>query len=135
MPAGRPTDYTPELGDYICDQLTQGRSLVSICKEDKMPATVSIYKWLREHEEFANNYARARENQADYYADEILDIADSAEDPQKARLQVDTRKWIASKLKPKKFGDKIDMTTNGKDLPTPILGGAAKSVQTDNSDQ
>lgn len=123
MPAGRPTDYTEELGDLICDRLTQGESLVRICKDADMPATVSIYKWLREHEEFANNYARARDNQADYYEDEIKEIADNAEDPQKARLQVDTRKWIASKLKPKKFGDKIDMTTNGKDLPTPILGG------------
>lgn len=134
MPAGRPTDYTEELGDKICDQLTQGMSLVKICKAEEMPATVTVYKWLREHEEFANNYARARDNQADYYADEILEIADNAEDPQKARLQVDTRKWVASKLKPKKFGDKIDMTTNGKDLPTPILGGAAKGVSTNDSD-
>jgi hypothetical protein len=135
MAGGRPTDYTEALGDKICDQLTQGMSLVKICKADAMPATVTIYKWLREHPEFANNYARARDNQADYYADEILEIADNAEDPQKARLQVDTRKWVASKLKPKKFGDKIDMTTNGKDLPTPILGGAAKSVSINDSDK
>lgn len=118
---GRPTKYTPELGDEICERIAQGESLVMICKDDHLPAPKNVYAWLRAYEDFRNNYVRAREDQADTYADEITYIADTAEDAQKARLQVDARKWVASKLKPKKYGDKIDMTTNGKDLPTPIL--------------
>jgi hypothetical protein len=116
---GRPTIYTPELGDRICDELTNGKSLVKICEPDDMPATVSIYKWLREHEEFANNYTRARENQADKYADEIVEIADRATDKDSAaamKVRVDARKWVSSKLKPKKYGDKLDLdqTIDGK---------------------
>lgn len=116
---GRPTDYTPELGDRICNELTLGKSLVKICKADDMPATVTIYRWLREHEEFSNNYARARENQADLYADEIVEIADNTDDPQKARVQIDSRKWVSSKLKPKKYGDKLDVTSDGEKLNNP----------------
>jgi hypothetical protein len=82
-----------------------------------MPSTVSIYKWLREHDEFANNYARARENQADTFADAIIDEADKAVDKDSAaaaKVKVDARKWVASKLKPKKYGDKLDMTTRAE---------------------
>lgn len=119
MPAGRPTDYTTELGDKICDQLTRGLSLVKICEPKDMPATVTIYRWLREHDEFSNNYTRARENQADKYADEIVEIADKANDKDSAaaqKVKIDARKWVSSKLKPKKYGDKLDLdaTIDGK---------------------
>jgi hypothetical protein len=106
-PGGRPTDYTPELGDDICDRLTRGESLVSICKDADKPEPKTVYRWLRIHEEFSHNYTRARDNQADTYADEIVDIADTEPDANKARVRVDARKWVASKLKPKKYGDKL----------------------------
>lgn len=127
---GRPSDYTQELADYICAEIAEGRSLRSILREDEgMPAMSSVFKWLRLHPEFAEQYARAREAQADALADELLEIADdgrndwmelrgedgqprgwkeNGEAIQRSRLRVDTRKWIASKLKPKKYGDKIE---------------------------
>lgn len=116
---GRPTDYTQELADRVCAELTLGLSLVKICEPDDMPDTRSIYRWLREHEEFSQNYTRARENQADKYADEIVEIADQATDKDSAaamKVRIDARKWVSSKLKPKKYGDKLDLdqTIDGK---------------------
>lgn len=100
MPAGRPTDYTEELGDLICAGIASGRSLVKICEDDGMPVTQSIYRWRRLHPEFSDNYAHAREDAADVFVQEIMEIADAAEveDVQVAKLRVDTRKWTASRF-------------------------------------
>jgi len=107
MVMGRPSDYTPAKADYICEQLAEGRSLRDICKEDKMPSTGTACRWLVEHTDFQEQYAHAREIQAELYADELVNISDEAqvESVQVSRLQIDTRKWVASKLKAKKYGD------------------------------
>lgn len=153
-PVGRPTDYTQELADKICAQLAQGDSMRTVCVADDMPAMTTMFRWLREKPEFKQQYEKAKEEAADALAEDMLDIADDAsndwmvvhrkddsegwqlngEHVQRSRLRIDTRKWIAAKLKPKKYGDKLDMTTNGKDLPTPILGGLTKDVSTNDSD-
>ena len=74
-----------------------------------MPNPRSVYRWIREFPEFSLNYAYAKEDQADYMAEDILNIADSADSDnvQVARLQIDTRKWTASKFKQKRYGDKL----------------------------
>ena len=107
MSAGRPTSYTPELADRICEQLADGLSMRKICEADDMPAKRTIFNWLRTNEEFLHQYERAKEESADSMTDEMLDIADGQEggEVQRDRLRVDTRKWVASKLKPKKYGD------------------------------
>lgn len=134
---GRPTKYSQELADNICSQLAMGLSLRTVCKGEGMPAMETIFSWFRKYKEFSEQYAKAKEESADALFEETIDIADdSLEDAKKYvgpgssaivnayRLKVDTRKWMMSKMKPKKYGDKLDMTTNGKDLPTPILNGA-----------
>lgn len=97
-------------------------------------------RWLRENEEFRNQYARAKEDQADFLAEEILDIADdgsndfmtitkgnktynveNTEWTSRSKLRVEARKWIAAKLKPKRYGEKIDMTSDGKAIPQTTL--------------
>ena len=120
---GRPTDYTIEIADDICYRIVQGESLNSICKTDGMPDVRSVYRWLRLHDEFSQLYARAKEDQADTLADEIQDISDErpmmtivtddetiekldAVGINRNRLRVDARKWIAAKLKPRKYGDR-----------------------------
>lgn len=118
---GRPSLYSPELADKICDQLSDGISLRKICEADDMPAKITVLMWLRTNEEFLNQYTRARTEQADSLADEITDIADTETDANKARVRIDARKWVASKLKPKVYGDKVDVTTAGKELPMPII--------------
>jgi len=109
--------YSPEeaqsIKDRVCLEITEGKSLRSICEADDMPAAETIRVWLIEDGEFSAQYTRAREEQADFYADEIIDIADTAKDANLARLQIDARKWKASKLQPKKYGDKIDLNHSG----------------------
>lgn len=128
----RHSDYTEELGDEICERLADGESLRRICLSDHMPSKSAVFRWLAANEEFRNRYARAREAQADTMADEILDIADDGtndymETPeggeryngdaiQRSKLRVDARKWVAAKLKPKVYGDKIDVTSGGEKL-------------------
>lgn len=134
----RPTDYTPELTDEICARIAEGRSLLSISKDEDMPAQATIYRWLFNNPKFQEKYARAREAQADVLAEEIRDIADTpiigekvttkgetketvtGDTVDRSRLMVESRKWLAMKLKPKKYGDRID----GKFEHTGKDGGA-----------
>ena len=123
-PGGRPTDYAPALIEEICDRIASGEPLVRICKEDRMPNVVTVYRWLNKYPEFSNMYAKAKEDAADTLAEEIQDIADSMPmettdkegntkfDPgyiQWMRLRVDARKWVAAKLKPRKYGDRVSV--------------------------
>jgi hypothetical protein len=122
---GRPSDYSDELAAEICGKLASGKPLTKICAEESMPCESTVYLWLKKQEGFSEMYARAREDQADTLADEMLEIADDSsrdtlkteagevcntEYVQRSRLRVDTRKWIASKLKPRKYGDKVEHT-------------------------
>ena len=118
---GRPSSYTQEIADNICKLLAGGLSLRKICLMDGMPHIDTVRRWLIEEDKatFHVQYTRAREEQADFYADEITEIADTEEDPNKARVRIDARKWVASKLKPKKYGDKIDVTSGGEKLQLP----------------
>jgi hypothetical protein len=130
---GRPSSYTQEIADEICEQLIEGKSLRSICLSDDMPSAGTVCRWLGDDENFRKQYERARDAQADTLADEILDIADDGsndfmgEDEKyngdavaRSKLRVDARKWIAAKLKPKKYGDK---TILGSDPDNPLPAG------------
>lgn len=109
----RPSEYTDELGDIICDEIIAGGALYKLCERDDFPGERTVYQWLDRHPEFAQKYARARELQQDREADKIVVIADEAKDANLARLQIDARKWRASKLAPKKYGEKLDMNVAG----------------------
>jgi len=103
----RPSDFTQDIADPICERLSEGESLRWICREADVPNKATVFRWLANNKEFRDQYARAREVQADVLADEILDIADDSPDPAKARVQIDARKWLAGKLRPKVYGDKL----------------------------
>lgn len=109
MPSGFFIDmaYDPKIAKTVCERLTKGESLQTICKDRGHPHINTIMDWLRENEEFAVQYTRAREAQADYLAEAILDIADDESLPADSRrIRVDVRKWYAGKVRPKKYGDK-----------------------------
>jgi len=110
----RPEKYTVEIFDKINSEISEGRSLRSILKQDGMPSSETFYRWLREVEGLSTQYARAKEDRADSYADEIVDIADTELDPQKARVMIDARKWIASKLHPRNYGEKMALEHSGR---------------------
>lgn len=105
----RPSEYSQDTAAEICARLVNGESLRSICASEGMPDVKTVYRWMGANEEFRQQYAHAREDQADTLADEIVDISDDAtEDPNSRRVRIDARKWVAAKLKPKKYGDRID---------------------------
>lgn len=109
LPRGRPTEYTAELAAEILERLTSGESLRSICKPDGMPAESTVRTWVvYDQSGFSAQYEKARRAQMDALAEDLLEIADEkSDDVQRARLRVDTRKWLMSKIAPKRFGDRV----------------------------
>lgn len=107
---GRPTTYSPELGEKICEVIViSPYGLDKICKEnDDFPPARNVYRWLKKHPVFCHQYARAKIEQANIFAEEILNTVDKSNinDWQHARFKVDTLKWLLSKLLPKQYGDK-----------------------------
>ena len=106
--------------DEICERIAAGESLQSICNDREMPGSSTVYRWLNENADFREQYVDARARQADCYADQIVMLADTAEDHNKARLQIDARKWVASKLLPKKYGERSTTTHEGGDKPLQV---------------
>lgn len=105
---GRPTDYTQALAEEICRRMALGESLRSICRDEEMPAESTVRMWaVADRSGFHAHYARARVSQMEALSEDLLEIADDkTEDPQRARLRVDTRKWLMSKIAPKVYGDR-----------------------------
>lgn len=144
---GRPSTYTQELADQICAELAEGKSLRTVCAAKGMPALSSIFKWMREHEEFSKQYASAKQEAADALADEVLYISDTPmmgevrtikpdgtieikqdEMLGHRRLQIDTRKWLMAKMKPKLYGDKVDVTSDGEKIGTVLSADQADQL-------
>lgn len=116
---GRPSTYTEEMGDRICDLLTEGRSLRKICMSDEFPAASTVYVWLDRFPSFAEKYTRAREAATEDMLEDILEIADDEKlDAQDKRVRIDTRKWVMGRLKPKKYGDKQQVEVGNKEGET-----------------
>lgn len=116
----------------ICEQLADGKSLREICRQDGMPAASTVFVDLSKDSAFAEQYARAKQAGIEAMADEITDIADNAhndwmerngddaagwvlngEAVRRSQLRIDARKWLLSKLAPKKYGDKIEHEHKG----------------------
>lgn len=132
---GRPSDYGPEIAGVICDRLAGGETLRGICRDEAMPDQTTVFRWIRLHDEFRQQYAHAREVQADTWADEIVEIADdgsndwmerngeednggyrvNGEHIQRSKVRIDTRKWLMGKSAPKKYGDRVENVHTGPD--------------------
>lgn len=133
MPPGRPSDYTPELATLICEMVAEGLPLREITSTEGIPDKATIFRWMLKHDDFRDNYARAKDTQAEHMAEELLEIADDGtndwmernagngqtitvpdqEHINRSRLRVDTRKWLMSKMAPKKYGDKTAVEHSG----------------------
>lgn len=130
MAGGRPTTYNESTANEILERIVSGESLRSIVKDDHMPVISTVFRWMSHNEEFSKQYTRAKEEQAELLADEIIAISDEENTTVKSyeggltevvfdstavarnRLRVDARKWVAAKLKPKKYGDKMELSGN-----------------------
>ncbi len=138
---GRPSLYNPKIAQDICKLIgTTSKSLKNLCKENPhWPTMSTIFLWRINVPEFSELYTKARINRVEVYVDEIADIADDSSNDDletdagkwaqntewlnRSRLRIDTRKWYASKLAPKLYGDKLQTELTGKD-------GAALQVET-----
>lgn len=141
---GRPAAYAPQVADEILQLLAEGLSLSEICRREDMPARSTVNLWVaHDTEGFADRYARARDAQAERYAEEIIEISDDGtndwvarrqgdetitaadhEHIQRSKLRVDSRKWLMARMAPKRYGDRMSTELTGKDgaalIPTTL---------------
>jgi hypothetical protein len=110
--------YRQSLGARVCDGLATGEALEAICQRPGMPPLPEVLAWLADprRADFQAAVAKAREARADALVGEILSIADDptgAEQVQRSKLRVDTRRWLAAKLAPAKYGDASSLEISG----------------------
>lgn len=121
---GMPSSYTDEIAEKICMAIAAGRPLNRVCKEDDWcPSEYTVYKWLDQFPDFAKRYARAREQQQEVLAAEVISIADTVKDAAVARNMMDARKWYAGKVAPKKWGDRVEV-----DAKVEVTGGPSEAL-------
>lgn len=140
---GRPSSFSQKVADEICRRIAEGESLRAICSRKGLPSLSTVFKWLTDFPSFSQQYARAREEQAETLAGEIVAIADETPEVEpvldkdgnviEMRLhpayvswqknRVDARKWVAAKLKPKVYGDKVQTEVSGPE------GGPIETVE------
>jgi hypothetical protein len=130
--AGRPSEYTVEIAQRIIDQLPE-LSLRKICMQKGMPTRNTVVRWQDADPEFDAKCARARIAQADYMDDLILDTANSTTESnaQAARVKIGAYQWRAARLKPKRYGDKLDLNVAGQEGGAPIRTLAVTTEVTD----
>lgn len=150
MRTGRPSSYTIEAATVLCELIpTWDKSLDKLCKsDDRLPGcALTVYGWLAKHEDFAAMYARAKAAQAERLAEEMLEIADTPQIGVRTKegkdgvdtfeedmlghrkLQIDTRKWLLAKLQPRKYGDKLDITSNNEHVNGKELTAAEREAR------
>lgn len=128
---GRPTKFSQALAEKICDRIADRESLRSICRDEAMPAKSTVLSWLADEDKaaFRARYALAREILADGFVDELVEIADDSSNDwiekknaagettgwqengeaiRRSQLRIATRQWVAEKLRPKKYGAKVE---------------------------
>lgn len=136
-PNGRPTTYSEELANKFFAKLKLGKSVKTICRSDDMPSKGTIFNWLTDVDGFLDKYELNKRIGIEALMDEAIDIADdgtndfmedeymkgktpgyqlNGENIQRSKLRVDTRLKIAAKLIPKKYGDKLDVVSDGEKL-------------------
>lgn len=134
----RPTIYTEELAQEICDHIADGKSLNKLCKLDNMPERMTIYRWLDANEQFCDKYRAARERQAQSFQDDILDIADDGindtvidgegnervhhDHIRRSDIRIKTRMWLMERMAPRKYGKYIkDEDSKESDEPQKVV--------------
>lgn len=117
---GRPSSFDPKVAAQICERLAMDESLASICRDDGMPTVTTVYRWRAAHEQFGQDYARARTDQGHTVADFIGEIrrkiVDGEIDWQTGKAAADLAKWEASRRAARDYGDKLDLTSDGKSI-------------------
>ena len=122
MARGRPSKYTTALAERICERISEGRSLRSVCRDaDILVGPATVCGWVLDNDAFAEQYARASMLKAEARFDELIDIADRMENAEPAkvnslRAKADVLKWVLSKMLPHKFSDKVAVEHQGEQM-------------------
>src|ERR1051326_1917555 len=113
------TNYTRAISDIICTRMSEGESLRAICRDPGMPSEGTVRGWaVRDVDGFDQRYRAARQMLLEYWADQIVDIADDEEsDPRSRQIRTGVRQWLMSKLAPRRYGDKVQI---GGDPESPL---------------
>lgn len=118
----RPTDYTPELAERICQHIAGGESLRSFCRLPGEPHVATVCRWIVKHDEFREQYTHAREAAGYAHGDGVIEVVEAVRngdiDAQTARAMMDGLKWAAERMAPKSHSSRqeIDHTTRGESL-------------------
>lgn len=111
------TTYTPELAAKFCAAIADGGSLRAVCKKAGMPSKATVFRWLRDHADFVKLYEQATDDRADGHIDEVIEIADQCavdkDAVAKAKLRIYARIEAVQRMKPKKYGSKVQLTGDG----------------------
>lgn len=142
---GRPTSYTEEIAADICRRVADGETLKQVCRSEHMPSESTVRGWaLDDREGFSARYARARDLCLEAWADDIVEISDDStndwmrrhhgdddkeapwvingEHVSRSKLRTENRKWLLSKLKPERYGDKMmHAGHDGGALTVPVI--------------
>ena len=132
MPAGRPSNYNPEIAAAVCAQIAIGDLLTKVCTKPGMPSIATVFNWFGRHPEFVEQYARAKESQCEVLGNQLVELAATARLGEKrktmpdgkveivtgdmverSKLHVDALKWYLSKVMPKKYGDRAAIEHSG----------------------
>lgn len=132
--SGAQSIFTPALFTLICDRISRGESLRSVCRDPEMPHKSTVLRWLREMPDLRDRYVQARDDLMEYWASDILEIADDGTldtmkglnkygdevmvpnhaNVQRDRLRIDSRKWLLARLKPQVYGDRLEVEHSGE---------------------
>ena len=121
-PVGRPSTYSDEIADIICDRMINGENFSQICSDPMMPSRAALYRWRAARPDFDARCARAREALADFLLDKIEAMAEATteENYQSQKVKISTAQWRAEKMAPRTLGPRVN---------TEITGGATVHVQ------
>ncbi|MBW2245436.1 MAG: hypothetical protein JRH01_26030, partial [Deltaproteobacteria bacterium] len=129
----RPTIYSEKLAESLLRRLADGETLLSICKSSRVPHRDTIRRWVRDKPDFRRRYLDARATWGDRLAEEVVEIADACEQEtgpvSKARLQIDARKWAASRLNPIRWGDRTQLNIGARPEQEPLVISWEKPIE------
>lgn len=130
----QPSSYTPELDAEICERLANGETLRAICRDAHMPSWVTVYNWRKANPEFSQRFTLARELGGDAIAEEALEISNTPQVGERTedsdtgyktvredmlghrKLQIETRLKLLAVWFPRKYGQRVDVTTGNESL-------------------
>ena len=127
--------YTEDIATEICMRLSHGETLSKICKDEHLPSRTTVLKWVNEDHDFGNRFARARDLQFEYWADNLADVGDAVrgtpEQVPAARLDSENKRWLLARLKPSLYSEKFqaDITSGGQPLQVANLDLAKALLQ------